>query len=66
MVDFNLLAAQYKSELLDRVMPFWMENSIDKEFGSRASSETVRSMTPTSSFGCKAVRCGCSLHYIIR
>ena len=33
MVDFNLLAAQYKSELLDRVMPFWMENSIDKEFG---------------------------------
>ena len=33
MVDFNLLAAQYKSELLERVMPFWMENSIDKEFG---------------------------------
>ena len=33
MVDFNLLAAQYKSELLDRVMPFWMQNSIDKEFG---------------------------------
>ena len=32
-VDFYLLAAQYKSELLDRVMPFWMENSIDKEFG---------------------------------
>ena len=33
MIDFNLLAAQYKSELLDRVMPFWMQNSIDKEFG---------------------------------
>ena len=31
--DFKKLAAQYKSELLDRVMPFWMENSIDKEFG---------------------------------
>ena len=30
---FASLAAQYKSELLDRVMPFWMENSIDKEFG---------------------------------
>ena len=27
------LAAQYKSELLDRVMPFWMQNSIDKEYG---------------------------------
>ena len=33
MVDFSLLAAQYKSELLDRVMPFWMQNSIDKEYG---------------------------------
>ena len=30
---FKALAAQYKSELLDRVMPFWMQNSIDKEFG---------------------------------
>lgn len=33
MIDFNQLAQQYKSELLDRVMPFWMEKSIDKEFG---------------------------------
>ena len=33
MIDFKKLAAQYKSELLDRVMPFWMEKSIDKEFG---------------------------------
>ncbi len=31
--SFTSLAAQYKSELLDRVMPFWMNNSIDKEFG---------------------------------
>ena len=30
---FRNLAAQYKSELLDRVMPFWMQNSIDKEYG---------------------------------
>ena len=30
---FSSLAAQYKSELRDRVMPFWMQNSIDKEFG---------------------------------
>ena len=30
---FSELAAQYKSELLDRVMPFWMQNSIDKEYG---------------------------------
>lgn len=33
MIDFKQLAQQYKSELLDRVMPFWMENSIDKEYG---------------------------------
>lgn len=33
MVDFKQLAAQYKAELLDKVMPFWLENSIDKEFG---------------------------------
>ena len=33
MIDFKQLAQQYKSELLDRVMPFWMEKSIDKDFG---------------------------------
>ena len=33
MIDFKQLAQQYKYELLDRVMPFWMEKSIDKEFG---------------------------------
>ena len=32
-VDFKALASQYKSELLDRVMPFWMEKSIDTECG---------------------------------
>ena len=32
-VDFKAFAAQYKSELLDRVMPFWMEKSIDAEYG---------------------------------
>lgn len=33
MVDFKKLSAQYKSELLDRVIPFWMEHSIDRDFG---------------------------------
>ena len=33
MIDFKQLSQQYKSELLDRVMPFWMEKSIDTEFG---------------------------------
>ncbi len=33
MIDFKQLSQQYKSELLDRVMPFWMEKSIDTKFG---------------------------------
>lgn len=32
-IDFSALAQQYKHELLDRVMPFWMKNSIDHEYG---------------------------------
>lgn len=33
MVDFKKLAGQYKSELLDKVLPFWLEKSQDKEYG---------------------------------
>lgn len=33
MTDFKKLAEQYKSELLDKVIPFWLEKSQDKEFG---------------------------------
>ena len=33
MADFKALAKQYKSELLDSVLPFWLEHSIDKECG---------------------------------
>lgn len=32
-MDFQKLADQYKSELLDRVLPFWLNKSQDKEFG---------------------------------
>jgi len=32
-MNFKALAAQYKSELLDSVLPFWLNNSQDKEFG---------------------------------
>ncbi len=32
-MDFKELAKKYKSELLDGVLPFWLNNSIDKEFG---------------------------------
>ncbi len=33
MMDFKDLAALYKTELLDNVIPFWLQNSIDKECG---------------------------------
>lgn len=33
MTDFKKLAEQYKSELLDKVVPFWLEKSQDKEYG---------------------------------
>src|SRR5690606_32217675 len=32
-MDFNKLAQQYKSELLDNVLPFWLQYSQDKEHG---------------------------------
>ena len=33
MINFRQLAAQDKSELLDRVMPFWLQHSIDTQYG---------------------------------
>lgn len=32
-MDFKNLAKQYKDELIDNVLPFWLNNSQDKEFG---------------------------------
>lgn len=33
MTDFKKLAEQYRTELLDKVVPFWLEKSQDKELG---------------------------------
>ena len=32
-MDFKKLANRYKTELLDSVLPFWLNKSIDKEYG---------------------------------
>jgi N-acylglucosamine 2-epimerase len=32
-MDFKALEQKYKSELFDRVLPFWLDKSQDKEFG---------------------------------
>ncbi|MDY2859352.1 MAG: AGE family epimerase/isomerase, partial [Candidatus Cryptobacteroides sp.] len=33
MDNFKQLAERYRSELLDNVLPFWLDKSQDKEFG---------------------------------
>lgn len=33
MNDFKQLARLYRDELLDNVMPFWLDHSLDKEYG---------------------------------
>lgn len=33
MIDFKKLAEQYRSELFDKVIPFWLEKSQDNEYG---------------------------------
>jgi N-acylglucosamine 2-epimerase len=33
MNNFNILASQYKTELFENVLPFWLIHSQDKEFG---------------------------------
>ena len=32
-MDFKKLENQYKTELLDNVLPFWLKHSLDKESG---------------------------------
>ena len=32
-IDFSAMAARYRRELLENVLPFWLDNSQDREFG---------------------------------
>ena len=38
MDELKELADLYKSELLQRVVPFWLEKSQDEEYGGRDNS----------------------------
>ena len=60
-MDFKKLAALYKDELMDNVLPFWLEHSQDHEFAGISLAWTVKVMfsIQISLFGCKAVRYGC-------
>lgn len=53
----------YKNELLNNVIPFWENNSPDKEYGGflPALIGRERSTTQTNSCGCKLGRFGCLL-----
>ena len=40
-MDFKVLAEQYRSELFDSVLPFWLKNSQDKEYGGYLDRKSV-------------------------
>ncbi len=67
-MDFKVLAEQYRSELFDSVLPFWLKNSQDKEYGGyfscldRDGSVTIQ----ISSFGYKGGKYGCFLCFTIK
>ena len=57
-MDFKKLAALYKDELMDNVLPFWLR--ITSSAGiSLAWTVKVMFSIQISLFGCKAVRYGC-------
>ena len=60
--DFEKLASLYKDELLDSVLPFWLEHSQDHKYGGYFTCLTVKEKCSIriSSSGCNAVKYGCS------
>ena len=63
-MDFQKLAGEYKSELLDSVLPFWLEHSQDKQYGGYFTClERDGSVYDTDKFMCFA---GCGVPEEIR
>ncbi len=60
-MDFKKLANQYKDELLDNVLPFWLENSQDHEYGGYFTclDREGKFSIQINLSGCKVARCGC-------
>lgn len=60
-MDFKKLANQYKDELLDNVLPFWLENSQDHEYGGYFTclDREGKVFDTDKLSGCKVARCGC-------
>ena len=68
-MDFKVLAEQYRSELFDSVLPFWLKRlskirSMEVIFP--ASIEMVAFTIQISSFGYKGGKYGCFLCFTIK
>ncbi len=67
-MDFKKLANQYKDELLDNVLPFWLENSQDMSMAATSPVWIVKEefSIQINLSGCKAAKCGCSPCFTIK
>ena len=63
-MDFKKLANQYKDELLNNVLPFWLEHSQDHEFGVWIVKATYS--IQINLFGCKDAKFGYSQCFTIK
>ncbi len=65
-MDFKQTAHLYKDELLNNILPFWLEKSQDKELGGYYTclDREGNVYDTDNSFGCGEERCGCSPCYI--
>ena len=67
-MDFKKLATQYKDELMNHILPFWLECSQDHEYGGYFTAWIVKAMylIRINLFGCRDVRYGCFRCFMIR
>ena len=66
-MDLKKLTDQYKDELLDNVLPFWLEHSQDHEYGGYFTwTGKGMFLTQTNLFGYRAGKYGCFRCFIIR
>ena len=62
MMDLKKLANQYKDELMNNVLPFWLDHSQDTEYGGYFTCLDREGIFSTriNLSGCKVGKYGCS------